>query len=256
MYREYPPENRLQDLIETYWVSDSIVDSRSTHRILPDGCVDIIFNFTSNDGTGRLLPYIPHLVGTMTSYLDIAYSPGTVQMLGIRFHPAGITAFTRIPVYELTNKTTELVLTETLFEKSFYDRLPELSTMQERIAHIENYLIDRLQYLFIPEKRIGDAIEHISNGNGLTSIKQIAEQVCLSERQFERRFKTAVGISPKMFSRITKFKHTVNFIQAHQDDSLLSIAFDCGYFDHSHLIKDFREFGGTLPSQLLLSKQH
>lgn len=251
MYKEYPPDIQLSHLIETYWVSDRIVSSRSTQRILPDGCVDIIFNFTNNDGTGRLYPYMPHIVGAMTSYLDVTYSPGAVQMLGIRFRPVGVTAFSRIPVFELTDKTVELASVETLFEKSFYDRLPDFPTMRERIAYIENYLIGRLGNFFIPEQRIDFAVEYIRKADGLIPVKQIAEKVCLSERQFERRFKNAVGISPKMFSRIVKFKHAVDYLETYPNESFYSAAIDCGYFDHSHLIKDFKEFGGALPSELL-----
>lgn len=251
MYREYPPDIRLSHLIETYWVSDAMVSSASTQRILPDGCVDIIFNFANNDGTGRLLPFMPHVIGTITSFLDVSYYAGTVQMLGIRFCPNGITAFTRTPVYELTDKSVELALMETLFDKHFYEGLPEFQTMKERIVYIEGYLLGRLLNCFISEKRIDYAVEYIRKANGLVSVKQIAEKACLSERQLERRFKSAIGISPKTFSRIMKFKHTVDYLRCCPKDSLYMTALECGYFDHSHLIKDFKAFGGTLPNELI-----
>lgn len=43
MYNEYPSDLRLQHLIETYWVIEGIVDESISQRIMPDGCVDIIF---------------------------------------------------------------------------------------------------------------------------------------------------------------------------------------------------------------------
>jgi len=251
MYHEYPPDIRLRHLIETYWVSDVVVSSASVQRILPDGCVDIIFNFGSNDGTGRTYPYTSLIVGTITSYLDVTYFSGKTQMLGIRFRPVGITAFTRMPVYDLTNKTVELALTETLFENSLCERLPEFWTMKERIACIENYLISRLPYIFTPEKRIDYAVEYIRNENGQITVKQVADKVCLSERQLERTFKAAVGVSPKTFSRIVKFKHTIDYLRNCPQDSLYTAAIECGYFDHSHLIKDFKMLGGTQPNDLI-----
>ncbi|MDR2913770.1 MAG: helix-turn-helix domain-containing protein [Tannerella sp.] len=250
MYKEYPPDIRLLHLIETYWVSDGVVSTANTQRILPDGCVDILFNFSNNDGTGRLFPYIPHIVGTTTSHLDITYYSGVIMMLGIRFRPNGITAFTRMPIFELTDKTVEIALAETLFEKSFYDRLPELPTMRERLTYLNNYLISRLPDYFPLEKRIDFAIDYIRSENGLLSVKQMAEKVCLCERQFERIFKSAIGVSPKTFSRIIRFKRTVDFLRTYPKESLYNAAIDCGYFDHSHLIKDFKEFGGTLPGEL------
>lgn len=80
MYQEYSSDIRLRHLIETFWFSDNVVSAATTQRILPDGCVDILFNFANNGGKGRLLPYIPHIVGTITSHLDITYHPGIVTM--------------------------------------------------------------------------------------------------------------------------------------------------------------------------------
>lgn len=251
MYFEYSPDIRLSHLIETYWVSDTMVSFASTRRILPDGCVDIIFSFTNNDGAGRLLPFMPYIVGTMTSFLDVSYDTGMVQMLGIRFRPNGITAFTKIPVSELTDKSIELALTETLFDSSFYERLSGFQTMKERIFSIEIYLISRLPNYFIPEKRIDYVVECIRKANGLITVRQIAAAACLSERQLERKFKSVIGISPKIFSRIIKFRYTVDYLRCSPKDSLYMAALECGYFDHSHLIKDFREFGGVLPNGLM-----
>lgn len=251
MYIEYSPDFRLQHLIETYWVSDGMVSSQHTQRILPDGCVDILFNFNQRDAIGQFQSYMPHIVGTMTSYLDITHYSEAIQMLGIRFRPGGIAAFSRIPVFELTNQTVEIDWVETLLEKSCYDRLPEFSTMQERIAYLEKYLISRLDSLFALEQRINYTVDFIRKGKGFIPVKQVAQEVCLSERQLERKFKRVVGISPKMFSRIIRFKHTLGYLQTCSDEKHCSVAIDCGYFDHSHLIKDFKAFGGTLPEGVL-----
>ncbi len=251
MYREYLPDVRLQHLIETYWVSDGFLSEFYTQRFLPDGCVDMLFNFTDNDGKGHLFPYIPRIVGVMTSHLNISCFSGLIQMLGIRFRPNGITAFSRIPVFELTDRAIDIDLMDTLFEKSFYDRLPEFSKMEERIIFLDQYLVGRLNDYFMTEKRIDHALEFISRTKGLVSTKQVAAEICLSERQLERRFKTAIGVSPKMFSRIIRFKSTVKYLQTYPDESLYMTALECGYFDDSHLIKDFKEFGGDLPKELI-----
>lgn len=251
MYCKYPPNIHLRHLIEAFWVSDVVVVNTNVQRILPDGCVDIIFNFTNNDGTGRLRPFTPYVFGTLTSCLDVTYHVGAVQMLGIRFRPNGIAAFTKMPIFELTDKAIEMNLIETLFDRMFYERLPELRTMKERVIYLESYLINRLSILYITEKRIDYAVAHIRRTNGGVPVRQIAREACLSERQLERNFKSAIGISPKTFSRIVKFKYTVDYLRSCPEESLYSASLECGYFDHSHLIKDFKEFGGVLPKELI-----
>jgi AraC-like DNA-binding protein len=252
MYCEYLPDIRLRHLIEAYWVSDTQVSSAIVQRILPDGCVDIIFAFDTSSRDGGANGQIPNIVGTITTHLDVTFEKGHTQMLGIRFHPAGITAFTRVPVYELTNKIIQLALAETLFDGVFYERLPCFSTMTERIKRIENYLLSKLPHIRSPEKRITSTIEYIRKEKGLVSLRQMADMACLSERQLERQFKISVGLTPKTFSRIIKFRHTLQYLKLYPQKSLYAAALECGYFDHSHLIKDFKNLGGTVPGALLL----
>jgi AraC-like DNA-binding protein len=251
MYKEYPPDLRLQHLIETYWVADGVIESPITHRILPDGCVDIIFDFGS-DNTVQHLTGLPMLVGTMTSLLEISYRLGHVQMMGIRFAPAGITAFTRMPVSGITNQNIELPLIETLLDKSFYERLPDMECMQERIAYINTYFLARLHKFYLPDRQIRHAVSLIQNNNGHLSVRKIAGEVCLSERQFERKFKTAIGISPKTFSNIMRFRSVRSYMETHSDKSMYEIAIACGYHDHSHMNKEFQRLGSISPSEYTL----
>lgn len=249
MYKEYPPDLRLQHLIETYWVTDGVLEKPFTQRILPDGCVDIIFDFGSNNNTGQHPVGLPKLVGTMTSLLEISYQPGRLQMMGIRFAPAGITAFTRIPVFGITNQDIELPLTETLFDRSFYEQLPDMECMQERIIYINAYFLARMHKLYLPDRQISHAVSLIQNNNGNLSVKRIAGEVCLSERQFERKFKTSIGISAKAFGNIMRFRAVRRYMETHPDESMYEIAIACGYYDHSHMNKEFQRLGGISPSE-------
>lgn len=251
MYREYLPDIRLQHLIETYWVTDQVVNKPYSEKIMPDGCVDIIFNFQEKDNFGQRINRLPNLVGTMTSLLEITYQTDQIEMLGIRFAPGGITAFTHIPIHEITNQNIELPLADTLFETEFYSRLPQLGNMDERINYINRYLITRLNNLYQPNRQIQYAVSLIKKNIGLFPIKQLAKEVCMSERNFERQFKTAIGISPKFFSNVIRFEYTRQYLKTHKTSSLFSIAIDCGYHDHSHMYKEFLRLGQVSPSDLL-----
>lgn len=245
MYHEYPPDIRLSHLIETYWVADDLIENPVSQRILPDGCVDIIFDF--KNGSGSVLP---KLVGTMTSLLEIVYQPGRVQMMGIRFAPGAITAFTRMPVFEVTNRNIELSLADTLFKSGFYESLLEITKVHERIAHLNRYLIALLPELYLPEKQINHAVSLIQSAHGQISVKQLAAKICLCERHFERKFKTVIGISPKLFSNVLRFRFARRYIKTHQDDSLFSASVVCGYHDLSHMNKEFQRLGDMTPSEL------
>lgn len=249
MYREYLPDIQLSHLIDTYWVTDGIVEESFSQRILPDGCVDIIFDFGSNDGNSQNKTGLPNLVGTMTSMLEITYQIGRVEMMGIRFLPGGITALTKIPAFEFTNQNTIFPLTDTLLDHVFYEQLPDMDGMQ-RISYLNKYFIARLDKLYLPDKQINHAVSCVKKYNGQLNMQQLAGEVCLSERQFERKFKGIVGISPKVFSNVIRFRYTESYLKSHPDESIYNIAYTCGYYDHSHLIRDYKRFAGNLPRKI------
>ncbi|MDU1890254.1 MAG: DUF6597 domain-containing transcriptional factor [Dysgonomonas sp.] len=243
MYKECKSHPLLTQYIETYWAIEGFVPGGANHRVLPDGCVDIIFSFDVK--TGKLKPLI---VGTMTVFEDVLYS-GEFKMIGVRFNPGGITALTRIPVWHFTNSKIDAFSAETIFNNQFYEGL-EGKTTEDIFSYIDSFLLGKLSSLIIPDQRIQYAISLIRKHNGNFSIAELAEKSCLSNRQFERRFLSAVGVSAKTFSRIIRFRNTCNFIQTTTQQSLFDTAIDCGYYDHAHLIKDFKSLSGYSPKEL------
>ena len=244
LYREYRPNILLSPYIETYWTGDNFGGAGEVQKILPDCCVDIIFTFDKTQGT-----FLARIVGTMTSFFEISY-PQTVEMFGIRFRPAGITAFTRVPVDEFTNRDVELSLFETLFDKSFYGTLPEKQSIEEIITYMDNYLTNRLSCLYHVEKQVIRAVDLIFSAKGQLSPAKVASDVCLCQRHFERKFKSTIGITPKTFAKIIRFKHALRCLRNSSHQDLLSVALECGYYDHTHLIKDFKIFSGDTPTGL------
>ncbi|MDR1259581.1 MAG: AraC family transcriptional regulator [Tannerellaceae bacterium] len=244
-YKEYQSNALLSPYIETYWTSSSLAGEGKSNKIPPDGCVDIIFSFDRAKDT-----FHAGIIGTMTTFLNVDYSE-RLQRFGIRFNPAGITAFTRVPVEEFTDRSVELALTETLFGRSFYETLPEMLSAEEIIKHTDNYLVSRLADLYPSDRRIIRAVDLICLAKGQLSLSETAYEVCLCQRHFERRFKSAIGVSPKTFARIIRFKHTLKYLQSYPHRDLMSVAVECGYYDHAHLIRDFKTLSGSTPGNIL-----
>ncbi len=245
-YTEFRPNELLSPYIDTYWYGFSFNEKEEFHKILPDGCVDIIFSFGEAKQFG-LDPTYPNIIGAMTTFSEGSYS-NEVSMLGIRFKPAGFSAFTRTPISEFTDQRINLTLTETLFDEYLYAELLEKETTQAKIQYLDSYFIKKLKRMFEPEARIVYAVNLIRQTKGLLPLTEVAESSCLSLRHFERRFKTAVGISPKTFSKVIKFQHSISYLKKNGDASLFSIAVDCGYYDQAHLIKEFKSLSGNSPS--------
>lgn len=246
MYTEYRPHSLLEQYVETYWAYSGLFTQEGMTRILPAGCVDIVFIL--NDGQNNGKNYIPGIVGTRTSFIEIGFL-GEIKLVGIRFKPGGITAFTKIPINEFTNLLADIDLCETIFDKSFHESIEEKS-IEDIMLFFDEYLLQRLPSIFEVDNRINYAVSLIKENRGDIEIPNIAEQTCLSDRQFERRFKSSIGISAKTFSRIIKLRNTIHFIKMNPSLSLFEIAINCGYYDHAHLIKEFKSLSGYSPSDL------
>ncbi|RZK38160.1 MAG: hypothetical protein EOO90_23205 [Pedobacter sp.] len=106
-YREYSPHPALSNYIDAYWtINTEKIDQPKLHRILPDGCTDIIFNRGNTiyrpDQRIALLSEESYLIGTMTTFSETMRSSGN-SVLGIRFKPGAITAFYHLDASEFTD---------------------------------------------------------------------------------------------------------------------------------------------------------
>jgi AraC-like DNA-binding protein len=81
-------------------------------------------------------------------------------------------------------------------------------------------------------------------------IRQLLKYLGLSERQFERRFRRAVGILPHQYLRIVRFQEALRLLRERQFEKMSDLASELNYADQSHFIKEIKEFSGYTPSVL------
>jgi AraC-like DNA-binding protein len=134
--------------------------------------------------------------------------------------------------------------------QNLWERLAASATFSERVQVIEKYLLP-----FAANARARTSImksaHHIFHRKGAARIDTLAFHTSLSVRQYERRFAEEMGLSPKLFARITRFQMAFDAKRAAPARSWLSVAHKFGYFDQMHMIRDFQDLGGDAPGQIL-----
>jgi AraC-like DNA-binding protein len=95
------------------------------------------------------------------------------------------------------------------------------------------------------------ALEQLYNTHGLIRMDALATACGLSLRQFERRFKQRIGISPKVFARLLRFETLMASLIQNPTPSLAQMAFHPGYQDQAHAIHEFKLWVGCTPSAFL-----
>jgi AraC-like DNA-binding protein len=254
-YREIKPRQSLRGFVECYWTleGDGKDTSLTAEPILPDGCVELILNCDEpfleiKDNGERLKQPMHFVVGQMTRPLTITPT-GTVHLIGIRFHPGGTMPFFKQPIYEITNRTIELVDVDSTLARQLADALSSSGSWARRINAIELCLAQRIQ-TFTGDDRLVPLTANIIRLNGRVRIDSLAGAAGVSGRQLERRFLQEVGIGPKLFCRILRFQQVFRAV-AEDSTSWADIALTCGYYDQAHLIRDFHEFAHQTPAVLL-----
>ena len=173
------------------------------------------------------------------------YVGPTITVL-VRFTPQGA-ACLGVPASELSDRSIPLdaILPRTPTRQAL-DRLAEARGAQEQVTAIESFLVG-LPYE--PDPLIDRAIALLGQDADYARISGVARTLALSERQLERRFLKRVGITPKRFARLSRFERAVAL--ARKTSSLAAAALDAGYYDQAHFNRDFRDFAGGAPSDVL-----
>ena len=248
VYREHAPSPALADVVQCYWTSRSAGPLAAPHdsRVLPDGCMDVIFDLGDRplpDGTPQhaLRSYV---VGAMRSPLEVRLV-GAVDLLGIRFRPGGAAAFVRASAGELTGRSVAL--------REFWRRAPELEERlyetppEARIRVVEDALLGRAHEA-APDPRIAHVSRLIERSGGSVPVKALHEAVGLTRRHLERIYLDRVGLTPKHACRVARVQAALERIRANPAVPLSRLALECGWYDQSHMNRDFREIAGASPT--------
>lgn len=85
--------------------------------------------------------------------------------------------------------------------------------------------------------------------NGKISVNELSQQININRRQLERRFSSAIGMSPKQLSKTIRLQSTLKQLLHKEYTNLTALAHDAEYYDQAHFIKDFKEFTGLTPKE-------
>lgn len=253
LYRELKPSSAAAQFVKCFWMLEDATPSSDIQRIFPDGRGELIFNlaepFEVCAATGWERQPQAFVVGQITGPM-ILRARGKSKIFGIRFHPHG-TKFLGVPGAELTGQQVPL---EQL-TRALAVRLQQVRDERDRGIESMTAIVDAFARDIEADAQIAYAVAQFERSMGAISVPEMSRRLGLSPRQFERRFKAAVGVGPKLFCRIQRFQSVLQAMES-PDNNWVNAAIDCGYYDQAHLIRDFQQFAGTAPTALLTQEIH
>lgn len=253
-YKEFMPGEALMNFVKCYYLYESDTDVIVEDKAFATGCLEIMFNL----GTGRwqilegsdfnTTPFV-ELWGQIIQPLTFR-SLGKNTMLGIRFYPHTASAFLNTEISLFNNQVTDFAGVMGPSSGVLHSRLLDSASMDKRIQLIEEFLLKRLSAF---EKRLDQVtlIRHVMNELGredfFDNIDNVASRYGITSRYLQKLFLRHTGLTPKLYSKINRFQNSLRLV-AKRSASLTAVAYECGYFDQSHFIREFKSFTGILPS--------
>ena len=225
-YSETAPPPDLASLVECFWRIDGPV---AAHRVLPDGCIDIIVM----DGAARV-------VGTMTRAIIAGSS--VAPIVGVRFRPGEAARVVPMAPHELTDVDAPLSAAWGDDGKALDDAD---ATSDVLVSALRARLARHADAVDLPIRAATNILERGG------TVRDAAERAGLSERHLARRFTARVGIAPKTFARVMRLQRAVAAIA--RGSTAGEAASSSGYADQAHFNRDAKALAGVTPRVLAAS---
>lgn len=127
-------------------------------------------------------------------------------------------------------------------------RLVEAPDWDTRFALADAFLLRRTERARVVDAEVGWVWDRLAHSGGRVRVAVLAAEVGWSRRHLAGRFRHQVGLGPKEAARVLRFSRAVRLLG--RAPSISDLAADAGYFDHSHLVREFHALAGCTPSQL------
>jgi len=248
------PPKELFPFIKHYLFLESKGSGFSKLRLFSDGNMGIVFSFKNNLVSGyknnEQVEPLPNsfLYGQISTFKDVCVVNET-DLLIVVFQPSGIQQLLGIPAGMLRDN---IISTAYLFGKQgqeLNEKLMEAFSIRDKLRLLNLFFTKLALKRTHPGDLIVQAsVNSIVKNKGLISLNQLVKLTGYTERHIERKFIEAIGIPPKRFGNIIKLHHFLKHLKNQSNNAnLTAIAYEAGYADQSHLIKEFKKFTGMTP---------
>ncbi len=249
-----PPPRHLSEFIEYYYGEEAVLSDYSgeymPHQVveLPAAGVGMHFcyhdtTFTFKDNNKRVA------IGSSVTGPHNLQTPFVVsdfkkvcKVIHIKFRPGGFFRLFRIPESEIKNTFYELPAVIGNEIRSIENRLNDCASTAERILILDNYFSRKIKYKSYEAsmENVLAATSVIVEAGGRKRIREVMRQLHVAKRTLDRQFISWLGLTPKEFSRVVRFKDVMNSILGTNNPDWCGLAETHGYYDQAHLIDEFK----------------
>ncbi len=242
LYEELLPPPRLRGLVARFSRSVDQTPPARPIRVLPDGGVDLLFSFGTAGCEGEV-------VGAKSRAL-LVHDREPLEKIAVHLRPGAFGRLFRISAWELRDRAAPLEALWPGAGSGLLRRLRDADDWDARRAILEEELARACD----PTGPTGSAalvdraVARLARSGGTASVGSIAAGLGVGVRSLERAFREHVGIGPKRFARIVRFRRARRGLQ--NGGRAAEVAAHAGFADQPHMVREFRVLAGVSPSRL------
>ena len=257
-FRIVQPTGFLKNFIKQYCFMESeTIDRTITERVIPTENIQLMFHYKD--------PFIVYrsdnaiikqprsiLSGLSDSFLDVSTN-GETGVVFISFYPTGACHFFNFPLSEIENQSIDMSDIPGMDVRQIEDALYCTNSIKGKISVIEMFLLSRYSPISYHDTMlIQKGVELIKHFKGHIRATELSNILSTTPKTLERKFSHYIGKTTKQVLKLFRFQGVLQDFSSHRDLSLTERAFNNGYFDQSHFIRDFKSYSGYTPSEFLM----
>lgn len=257
---QHCPAPPLHDSILAIWDWRAEPGAFRLERILPSPGAGIIVNLLEDqtrvcsDDSRRYCERTGGSVfsgqATRSFLIDTAEQ---IAVMGVVFRSGAAARFLREPMHRLSDRHVALDDLGANDVGGLRERLLDTADAVARIDVLQTWLRARFTPAAL-HPAINYALRALGDRPQVARIGDLIEASGYSPRRFGSLFRDQVGIGPKRYARLQRFRAVVASAQGDRRIEWLQVAADCGFHDQPHLVREFRTFAGMTPSQYLTQR--
>lgn len=248
------PSAPLDAFVDCFWFYEGGAAAHAQERVLPSGTADIVISlnddpFSLPDRRGGIAGYCDGaLISGPQSEFFVIDTAEKANVLGVHFKPGGAAPFLRLPADAVCDRHVALEDIWGSLARRLRERLQEAKGIAARCAILEAALLQAARRQPRPcHSTVAHALHVFATAPEMPRMGDMARRLEISQRRFIQLFGQEVGLTPKLYGRIRRFRGVLEMLEAEQDIAWADVAAACGYYDQAHFIRDFRAFAGITP---------
>lgn len=220
-----------------------------SERVVPDGVIRLAFNFGDAPAVAGVRSLAAEAIGAAAAPVVVQLQ-GRVDGLSVALRAGAAAALLGVPAAEIAATAVSL---EQLWGRGGADLAERLqpATPAQRVEWLQDALQQRLAHSRGDEALAAQAARLVAAAAGRRRLAAIAAELGIGERRLQQLFQTQVGMSPRSYGRLARLHGCLRRLRGETAPDWAALALDCGFYDQSHLVNEFRALCGVTPVDYL-----